>query len=125
MENPSFENDIVLFYLREGILHVQYRVAEIDLASAQEAIRLRHQVMGDRIMPCIADISAVKRVPKETRAFFSSAQAGEGLSAIAVVISNPVAHTMGNFFVKFHQPKYPFKLFINLNEATVWITKFI
>ncbi len=125
MENPSFENEAVLFELREGILYGQYKVAEIDLATAKEATLIRQKVIGDRTVPSIADISMVKRVPKETREYFSSSQAGEDLSAIAVVISNPVTRTMGNFFLKFHQPKYPFKLFTNLDEATVWIKQFV
>ena len=125
MENPSFENEAVLFELREGILYGHYKVAEIDLATAQEATLIRQKVLGDRIVPSIADISVVKRVPKETREFFSSSQAGEDLSALAVVISNPVTRTMGNFFLKFHQPKYPFKFFTTLDEATVWIKQYV
>ena len=125
MKNPSFENDTVLFELKDGILYGQYKVTEIDLATAQEATQLRQQIVGDRTVPSIADISMVKRVPRETREYFSSPQAGQDLSAIAVVISNPVTRTMGNFFLKFHQPKYPFKLFTDLTEATVWIKQFV
>lgn len=125
MENPSFENDSVLFELKDGILYGYYKVPEIDLTTAQEATIMRQKVIGDRIVPSIADISVVKRVPKETREFFSSPQAGEDLSALAVVVSNPVTRTMGNFFLKFHQPKYPFKLFTSLDEATSWISQFV
>ena len=125
MENPSFENEAVLFELKDGILYGYYKVAEIDLATAQEATVIRQKVVGDQVVPSIADISVVKRVPKETREFFSSSQAGADLSALAVVVSNPVTRTMGNFFLKFHQPRYPFRLFTNLDEATVWISQFV
>lgn len=125
MENPSFENDAVLLEIREGTLYAQYKVAEIDLATAEESTRIRQSVVGNRTLPSIVDISLVKRVPKETRIFFSSAQAGEGLSAIAVVISNPVTRTIGNFFLKFHQPNYPCKMFTSLDEASVWVHQFV
>lgn len=125
MKNLCLENDQVLFECRGGILYGQYKVAEIDLATAKAATFLRQQITGGHPMPAIADISAVKQVPKDTREFFSSLQAGEDLPALAVVINNPVTRTMGNFFLKFHQPKYPFRLFTSMDEATLWIKQFI
>ena len=125
MENPSFENDAVLFRLEDGIFYGQYKVAEIDLATAQEATRIRQQMVGNHSIPCIADISVVKRVPRETREFFSSPPAGRDLAALAIVINNPVTRTIGNFFLKFHQPEYPCKMFTDVSEANDWISQFI
>lgn len=123
MENESFENEIVFFELREGILYGKYKVLEIDLAKAKAATIFRHKITGGKKMPAIADLSMVKQVTKETREYFSSAQAGEDLSALALIVNNPVIRTMGNFFLKLHKPQYPFRLFTNLDEATSWIKK--
>lgn len=125
MENPSFESEALLLEIKEGTLYAHYKVAEINLAIAEEATRMRQNVVGDQIIPCIADISLVKRITKEARIFFSSAQAGDGLSAIAVVINNPVTRTIGNFFLKFHQPEYPCKMFTDLSEADQWASQFV
>ena len=125
MENPNFENDSVLFKLENGIFYGRYKVEEIDLDTAQEATRIRQQMVGSRSTPCIADISVVKRVPRETREFFSSPPAGRDLAALAIVINNPVTRTIGNFFLKFHQPEYPCKMFTDIDEATGWIGQFI
>lgn len=125
MEKLSFENDVVSFDLKDGILYGKYKVLEIDIQTARAATLFRQEITAGRKLPAIADISMVKQVTKETRAFFSSAQAGEDLLALALVVNNPVTRTMGNFFLKFHQPQYPFRLFTSLDEANTWIKKMI
>lgn len=124
MENQSFENDCIHFELRDGILFGRYKVFKLDLATAQSATAFRKQVLQGRKMPAVADISSIKHVDKKTRQYVSSPQAGEDLTALAVIINNPVTRMMGNFFVKFHQPEYPFRFFTNVEEATEWIKKF-
>jgi hypothetical protein len=125
MSNKSFENDLVSFEVREGILYGRYKVAEIDLDMAKLATLFRKQITEGKPMPAIADISVVKQVPKDTREYFSSVQAGEDLAALAVIINNPVTRIMGNFFLKFHQPQYPFRFFTSVDEATNWIKQFV
>lgn len=123
MEMLSFENDVISFELKEGILYGRYKVMQIDLETAMFATSFRHQITAGRKFPSIADLSMVKRVTKDARSFFSSDQAGEDLLALALVVNNPVTRTMVNFFLKFHQPPYPFRLFSNLEEAAIWINK--
>ncbi|SDL81358.1 hypothetical protein SAMN05421823_108176 [Catalinimonas alkaloidigena] len=123
MNDLRLENDTVAFELKDGILYGRYKVEEVSLEIAKTATAFRHQLTGGQPTPAIADISAVKKIPKEAREFFSSGQAGEDLTALAVVISNPVTRTIGNFFLKFHAPKYPFQLFGNVQDATNWIKK--
>lgn len=123
MENQRFENEYISFELRDGILFGRYKVKKLDLAVAKSATEFRIEVMAGKVMPAVADISTIKHVDKEARQFLSSPRAGEGLSALAVIIYNPVTRMIGNFFFKFHQPEYPFRLFTNVEEATRWIKK--
>ncbi len=125
MIKTILENDLVSFELKDGILYGKYKVAEIDIETAKIATVFRRQITGDMAIPSIADISLVKTVSKEAREFISSPQAGEDLSALAVIMNNPVARTMGNFFLKFHQPKYPFRFFTDIDEATTWIKQYV
>ena len=125
MKNTVFENDIILFELKDGILYGKYKVVKIDLEVAMAATEFRQKIVGNQVFPSIADISLVKQIPKETRAYFSSVQAGEDLSALAVIIDNPVTRMMGNFFLKFHHPKYPFRFFTSQQEAMSWISRFV
>lgn len=124
MENQSFENDFISFELRDGILFGRYKVTRLDLKAAESATEFRIEVMKGEKTPAVADISTIKHVDKASFRFLSSPRAGEGLSALGIIISNPVTRMVGNFFVKFHQPEYPFRFFTNVEEATEWIKKF-
>ena len=123
MESQSFENEYVSFELRDGILFGRYKVKKLDFAVVKSATAFRKKVMQGRDVPAIADISIVKQVDKAARQFLSSPEAGENLSALAVIIDNPVTRIMGNFFIKFNQPEYPLRFFANVEEAMQWIRK--
>ena len=124
MENRVYENDYVSLQFRNGILFATYKVSTIDLTIAKIATAYRQQVTGGRKIFAVADISCVKHVDKSTRSFFASEEAGRDLIALAVIISNPVTRTMGNFFLKFHHPEYPFRFFTEMEHATAWIQEF-
>ncbi|MEM9672080.1 MAG: hypothetical protein AAF992_05765 [Bacteroidota bacterium] len=124
MENNFYENDFVSLEFRDKILYAKYKVSTIDLNAAKNATKFRMSITNGKKVPAIVDISSVKHVDKATRIFFSSSEAGRDLLALAVILSNPVTRMMGNFFIKFYQPEYPFKFFTSLNEAVEWIEDF-
>ncbi|MGB3586269.1 MAG: hypothetical protein WBA23_07010 [Tunicatimonas sp.] len=124
MENQVYENDFISIQFCNGVLHAQYKVAIINLAIAEEATAYRLDITEGRKIASIVDISNVKHVDKDARTFFASSKAGKDLLALAVVLNNPVTRMMGNFFVKFYRPEYPFRFFTNSTEATEWIVSF-
>ena len=124
MENQIYENDFISIQFRNGVLYGKYKVDVIDLPVAESATDYRMKVTGGKKIASIVDISAVKHVDKEARTFFSSLRAGQDLLALAVILNNPVTRMMGNFFVKFYHPEYPFRFFTNLEEAGAWIKEF-
>ncbi|WKN42004.1 DUF7793 family protein [Tunicatimonas pelagia] len=124
MENQIYENDFVSLQFLNQVLYAKYKVPIIDVTIARNATAYRMQVTGGRKIPAIVDISSVKHVDKEARTFFSSLEAGKDLLALAVILNNPVTRMMGNFFVKFYRPEYPFMFFTNLAEASKWIEDF-
>lgn len=123
MNSLSLQNDIVEFDIQDGILLGTYKVSKIDIESAKKATIFRKQFTQGKKFPSIANISMVKEVTKESREFFSK-EAGDDLAALAVIVSNPVTRMMGNFFLKFHHPKYPFRLFNDTSSAKQWITEY-
>lgn len=110
MNTLKYQNDVVEFDIVDGILFGRYKVSRIDLDAAQKATTFRKEITQGMKYPSIAYISTVKEVTKESREYFSS-DAGDDLLALAVIVNNPVTRIMGNFFLKFHQPKYPFRFF--------------
>ena len=124
MKKETYENEYISFQFYNGILYGKYKTSTITLDIARSATDFRREITGGKKIPAIADISIVKHVDKDTRTFFSSLEAGEDLLALAVILHNPVTRMMGNFFVKFYRPEYPFKFFTNLEEATEWIQEY-
>ncbi|MEM8965336.1 MAG: hypothetical protein AAGE93_02890 [Bacteroidota bacterium] len=124
MKEQIYENEYITFQFHNGVLHGKYKTPTITLDIAKSATDFRREITRGKKIPAIADISSVKHVDKATRTFFSSSEAGGDLTALAVILNNPVTRMMGNFFVKFYRPEYPFKFFTNLTEATEWIEEF-
>lgn len=124
MENQIFENDHIRLEIQDDILFAHYKVMKLDLVAAKSATEFRKKVLNGKKIAVIVYISSVKHVDKAARQYISSPQAGEDLHALGVILNNPVTRMMGNFFLKFHQPEYPFRFFSNTEEAMQWIKKF-
>lgn len=125
MEVQHFENEYVSFELRDGILFGRYKVTKLNLAIAQSGTAFRIEVMEGKKVPAVADISVIKEIDKDARQFISSPEAGKDLSALAIIIKNPVSRIIWNFQVKFNPPEYLLRFFSNEEEAIQWIKKIV
>ncbi|MEO0332513.1 MAG: hypothetical protein AAF223_12655, partial [Bacteroidota bacterium] len=90
MKEQIYENEYITFQLHNGVLYGKYKTSIITLDIAKSATDFRREITGGRKIPAIADISLVKHVDKATRTFFSSSEAGGDLTALAVILNNPV-----------------------------------
>lgn len=125
MENTSLENEVIQFQLKDNILFETYKVPPVDLPTAESATNFRLQLTRGKKLPAIADISCVKNVDKDARRCFSSNKAEEDLAVLAIIVSNPVTPTLGNFFLKFNRPAYPCRLFTRTEEALTRIQQYV
>ncbi|MFP4094217.1 MAG: hypothetical protein ACLFUB_07005 [Cyclobacteriaceae bacterium] len=116
-------NEIISFHLEDGILHGTYLVQKINLGAAINATSFKKEITMGKPYPALADISRVKDMSKEARAFFSQ-DAGEDLLALAVIVNNPVTRMLTNFFLQFNKPVYPFRIFTDRKEAICWLKKY-
>ena len=123
MTEQKYNNEVVEMQIKEGILYGTYLTEKVDLERAEYATAFRKKITLHKSYPALVDISAVKEVTREARSYFSQ-EAGDDLTAIAVLVNNPVTRMMVNFFMKFNQPKYPIRFFTNSDEAIVWLGKF-
>lgn len=110
--------------LKNGILYVKFKKKEIDAALAQKIIDQRLSFVDGQTFPIIVDGSAVKELTKAARETLSSEKANQYTVALAVIVRNPVTRTIANFFLKFQQPRYPFRLFTDLESAQEWLKKY-
>ena len=124
MKYKFMNNDFIYMELKNGILYVKFKKKEIDAALAQKIIEQRLSFVDGQTYPIIVDGSAVKELTKAARETLSSEKANQNTVALAVIVRNPVTRTIANFFLKFQQPRYPFRLFTDLESAQEWLKKY-
>ncbi|MCH2042766.1 MAG: hypothetical protein MK212_01380 [Saprospiraceae bacterium] len=70
----------------------------------------------------LMDIRSVKGSSQEVRDFMSQEPSiKESTIAVAFWVDSGISRTLGNIFLKFHQPPYPAKLFTDRDKAIDWL----
>jgi len=67
----------------------------------------------------------VTGIDKSARDYLSSAEATEGLIAMALVIGSSFQRIMGNFFISVNKTSMPVRMFTTESGAGKWLKKFI
>ncbi|MFO0659413.1 MAG: hypothetical protein U0165_06240 [Polyangiaceae bacterium] len=69
----------------------------------------------------IVDCAGVRSASRESREFWSRAEALEALSCMAIVVTSPIARVIASFFVRLVRPGFNVKLFSSELEAVEWV----
>lgn len=110
--------------IKEGVIYAKFKQEQINRELAQKIIDLRLSFVDGQTLPALIDGSTVKHLTKEAREVLSTERASQNISALAVIVRNPVTRAIANFFLKFQQPPYPFRLFTDLEKAKQWLRKY-
>ncbi len=115
------------FYLDEqGVIRGREAdTGTFELADAQEAIAAIRQLAGDRKRPLVVDISDLRTMTREARAYFTHPDHGEFLNAVALVVRSLLSRAIGNFFLGLNRPAVPTRLFNDEEEALAWVRTFL
>jgi len=126
------ENEVVVtrtgkFWLGEdGIMRgIILPTDEHNLADANENGEAVAKFSEKKRCPLLIDMVRCKSVTGKARAHYARDEAGEEVSAIALLIGSPVSRIIGNFFLGINKPKYPVKLFTAETGAIEWLRRFI
>ena len=71
--------------------------------------------------PFLTDIRDSAPTPRNTRQAYA-AVADQYISAQAVIVGSTFSRINGNLFLRLLRPKYPTRLFTDLDEANAWLT---
>lgn len=124
MKYKFLNNDFVYMEIKEGVIYAKFKQEQINRELAQKIIDLRLSFVDGQTLPALIDGSTVKHLTKEAREVLSTERASQNISALAVIVRNPVTRAIANFFLKFQQPPYPFRLFTDLEKAKQWLRKY-
>jgi len=121
------ENDFVELWIEDGIIHEVFKPSLIvlDIENAKKIVADRLKVSNGIARPILVDTRNAVSVDKETRIYFASAESLYLLRAGALLIKNPIAKFMGNFFIAVDRPKMPVKIFNNKEHALRWLKRFL
>ena len=110
----------------DGIFRFAYSLkAEVALDDAKENIAAQSKLVKEKKLPGLIDMTEVKSVNREARAYYASEEAVKLCSAIAILIATPISRVIGNLFLGLNTPPFPTKLFTSKAEAVEWLKGFL
>jgi hypothetical protein len=99
--------------------------ATFELSDAVEALALIRKLADGSKRCLLMDISKLKAMAREARAFFTQPAHTEVLHAVALQIGSPFSRAIGNIFLGLNRPAVPIRLFTDEEPALAWLRTFL
>jgi hypothetical protein len=90
-----------------------------DAATLLEFARRTHD--GVELYRVLVDLRSNPIIAKEARDFAAGGMIQDYISAFAILANELSMRLVGNFFIHFHKPEQPTKIFTNEDEARKWL----
>ncbi len=120
-------NTIRLRLLDNGIIHYTY-LPNVEVDDIQHQINheaLLKLVDSDKKHPALLDGDDFANVTPEGRRLVRELEPLIPVSARAMVIKQLGHRIAGNFYIKFHKPIIPTRIFNSHEEAIIWLKQFL
>jgi hypothetical protein len=109
-----------------GIVLIRpFRDVEITIDDAREVIGHMTSAYGTVRRPTLVDISQLRGVSREARAFFGGRETMAVESAIAFIVKSPLSRILGNVYLGINRKNIPTRLFTTEPEAVEWLQGFL
>jgi hypothetical protein len=121
------ESDYAHFELHENHIFVRHKAdIHIDLDAAKIHADIILDLCNGYRYPVILDgRNVTANISHEARKFISGHEPVIRVrSAQAILVNNIPTRLLANFYLKFHKPKHPVKIFSNLEDAERWVAQF-
>ena len=104
------------------VLHFRHQARLVGEQGA-EVVRAHVAAAKGRRLRTLADVRGIAATDRETRQL----AAGPALAAVtlrmAVLVSDPLSRTLGNFFLRVSRPAYPTRIFTDEALARRWLAE--
>jgi hypothetical protein len=97
----------------------------IDLELAKEIVRTRIDFTGGKKIATIIINHGIISMDRAAREYLSSAEATEGITATAIVVTSKFHRLISSFFISVNKTPMPVRIFKDINKAEAWLNKFI
>jgi hypothetical protein len=95
--------------------------SDIGIEESKEMAAITKKLTQGKPYLTLVDGRAEVNVTRESREFAVSPRGQNNMKAEAIVVNNLAQKIIGNFFIRINKPKYPTRLFSNLNDAEEWL----
>lgn len=120
----EFTDDRFSIRLEDGIVFVTWFYDYITYEFVDAGIRIRKELTDGKSYPMLSDIRLIKSGSREARQRLSDRDAGEGITAVAVLVKSKTHRILYNFFTSIYKDPSPTKLFTDESEALKWLSQF-
>ena len=123
--SPSINLGFAEVSMREdGIVNTDVRIRDaVSLDQAKEILNAYLKVGNGKKVPHLFTVTRFVIMEKEVMEFASNVANKKGLADAFVIHSLP-QKLIGNFYLKFHKPTIPTKLFTSEEKAISWLRSF-
>jgi hypothetical protein len=105
----------------EGIIRgVLMDGGDFQLKDAMEMMDLHRKLTGDGPRCFLMDITAIRSMPREVRAFFQQPEHVKVHKAVALIVKSPLSRAIG-IFLGLNKPVRPTRLFSDEEHAAEWL----
>ena len=78
--------------------------------------------LTDAPAPCLVLMGETRGIERDARTYFAHHDDNARVTTLAaLVIGSPVSRVIGNFFIGLSKPKFPTRLFNDVEEAETWL----
>lgn len=110
---------------KDGIINTDIKIKDaVTLSQAKELLEAYLKVGDHKKLPHLFTVSKFVIMEKEVMEFISNTANKYG-KADAFVIHSLPQRIIGNFYLQFHKPSVPTKLFTSQAKAVIWLKTFI
>ena len=109
----DYKDHIVFVRIKEN--------AEISVESMQEQYEVQDKLVGNDVYGVLVDGTKNSNVPVNTREFMAKRNPKNRIATAIITNNNLATNIIANFYLKFHKPKNPTKLFNKETDAITWL----
>lgn len=125
MKEGYYQDDYSEMWIEDGIGFQVYKPnLVIDISVATTMVNRRIEAFNGITRPVFVDVRNLVSIDNASRKYFASREAGQLITAGAILLDNPINSWLGNVFLLLDQPITPAKLFTRKDKALQWLQQF-